>query len=126
VTILDDALKMISNLDPSKVGAAIGTAASDPSRLIEEISIESAYTPVIRLKRPLAQGKPGGFDPLAYAKPRITVNFTSGTLPPAVLEPWGSPPPTKWPIIRGVAIAGALFVGFFTVRGLTCSCRRKA
>jgi len=73
---------------------------------LKNITIESAYGPTISLDDPLKPGPPNPF--LQRLQPRITVDI-KGT-DPLVIEPYGQPPETKWPLIKTVSVSVASFL----------------
>lgn len=86
----------------------LDTALEDEIRKrFKSITIESAYGPTIVLDDPLKKGPPNPF--LEKLQPKITVNVKGAK--PIVLAPYGTPGPTKWPMIKnGTLLGGALLL----------------
>lgn len=76
-------------------------------RLIEQVRIDSEYLPTIVLDDPFAPGPPSPV--LQALKPQITLRVAGRDI---VMAPYGTPGPTKWPLVRaGAVVAGAFVVG---------------
>lgn len=78
--------------------------ASFLESMITKVQIKTAYGPDLVLNKPFAPSPPGTNPVAAALKPRVEV-FVSGAAEPLVMQPYGKPPPTKWPTI--VAVGGA-------------------
>lgn len=82
----------------------------DLSAYVKSITVESKYSPRIQLDNPFAPGPP---NPLLQAvKPQITLTLADGLGGPVVIAPYGSPGPSKWPLIKigGVVVLGIALV----------------
>jgi len=93
---------------------AVQRLVSDPSALIQQVLIESAWTPAIRLNYPLRLG-PSGQPPSAVMrllKPKVTLTLAP-PFKPYTFAPAGEPGGSKWPLLE----AGAVIVGLLAVKG---------
>ncbi len=85
--------------------------------LIKRFTMRTAYLPDFSLDDPLGPPPPEGSVTSRVGKllkPRFEIEV-AGVPNPFVINPWGDPPPTRWPIIAtagtfAVAIGGALIV----------------
>jgi len=102
-----------------RAGAILGV--SNPAELVEWITIETEYTPLIRLDEPFKHRGPTNKPSIPrrvgqILKPRFTIKFKE--LSPVVAIPFAAPGPTKWPLVATLAgaavggFAGGLFFGF--------------
>lgn len=70
---------------------------------LQSVSIETAYGPLILIKDPL---KPAPPNPLMQKlKPKVTLNIKGQA--PVVLEPYGDPGVSKWPMVKLIGMAAA-------------------
>ncbi len=85
--------------------------------LIKRFTMRTAYLPTFSLDDPLGPPPPEGTLTSRMGKlfkPRFEIEV-AGVPNPFVINPWGDPPPTRWPIIAtagtfAVAVGGALLV----------------
>lgn len=83
------------------------------SDAVEEVTIETRFTPAITLKQPLAGG--GAPSPFALLfKPKITVKTRFGTSEQA---PYGEPGQTLWPLLQVGGMIAAVVALALMVRG---------
>lgn len=105
-----------------RAGGLLGL--SNVAELVEWITIETEYTPLIRLTDPFKRAPPTNQPSIPrrageLLKPQITIKFRE--LNPVVVRPFAAPGPTKWPAVAtlGGAVAGGLVGGlFFGFKGL--------
>lgn len=111
--------------------ASVMALARDPGSIIQSIVISGAYTPTIVIPRPLPGGQQGPPPPpgtpppqpnwlLNLLKPQIQVNLAP-PLPPITLAMYGTPGPTRWTWVKVGGIVAAMFIGYFTFRGVACT-----
>ena len=75
---------------------------------IEKVEVDTAYGPQIAIADPFAPGPPNPY--LQKLKPRIRI-YASGSPTPVVMEPYGAPGPSAWPLIRDSLIVGSVVLG---------------
>lgn len=76
--------------------------------LINEIDIESRFTPKIAIQNPLSPSVTPNIW-LDLLKPKITITTPLGTQP-IVSAPWGDPGASKWPVVQFVGVTVASFL----------------
>lgn len=100
--------------------AATGNAISNPTDSLEWVRVETAYTPVAQLEKPLVSRPAEGGTPsdgvMRHIRPKITLKFKG--LKPIVAHPWGEPGPSKWPYIATVGSLGLGALGYAVSRRL--------
>lgn len=84
---------------------------------VTNIKVQTAYGPDIVLDKPFAPSPPTNNPLLPRLKPRIEIGIKGAD--PIVIQPYGKPPPTKWPTI--VAVGGAAAVALLLLSGIGVS-----
>jgi hypothetical protein len=83
--------------------------ASILENLITSITFKSAYGPTVPLNNPFAPAPPSPF--MQVFKPRIEIGI-KGT-DPIIIQPYGDPGTTKWPLVAAALTLGAgVGIGF--------------
>ncbi len=90
--------------------------------LIKSVKVTSAWGPDIVIDRPFAPAAPGGSSVVRALKPRIEIEVQGAD--PLVMQPYGKPPPTKWPWLVGGAGVTVAVLGTLAVFG-ALSLRRR-
>ena len=70
---------------------------------ISRVEVDTAYGPSFVFDDPFEPGPPNPY--LEKLKPRVKL-WIAGH--PTVIEPYGAPGPTKWPLIRAAVIASGI------------------
>lgn len=93
--------------------------------LIDYVKVSTAYGPDIVLNKPLQPAPASSKGSLmATLQPRVEIGV--GGSSPIILQPYGKPPPTRWPIlITSVGILGGALLALAVVGGRSVVKRRK-
>lgn len=83
---------------------------------ITGVTLETAWSPPVVIRDPFAPGPPS---PLLEAlKPRLTFEIARGAAKPLVISPYGAPEPSRWPLVKVVAVVSVATLAFLAVRSL--------
>jgi hypothetical protein len=89
-------------------------------RAVKGVLVETAWGPPLYIPDPFrttakttgdggaADGAPGGFDPVRFLKPKITLRVHEGWGRDRVFAPYGDPGPSKFPLL---VIGSLIFFG---------------
>lgn len=73
----------------------------DLSKLITGVTIESEWGPAITIPDPFKPAPPN--PALQIIKPKVTLQIAG--VGPVTMAPYGNPGPSKWPMVKMVALA---------------------
>lgn len=95
----------------------------DFEEVVAGVTIESAYGPTIHIDRPLVKNGVAEESPFwKLIQPRVTVRFAPvvGNLgiKDFVIQPYGRPPPTQWPVVETAVVAGGILLSIIILRGV--------
>ena len=112
--LLDDVVGVAGNVIEGKFNV-IGEDMA--TRIVRKVTIESEISPpiVLDLRAPDDGGTSQGDAFLNYAKPRVTLDTTFG---PVIIDPNGTPGPTKWPYIKWGSIGLGIGLTWLILRGI--------
>ncbi len=90
---------------------------ADLDRVVDAVTIETAYTPARTLPRPFGPSQGGvATEAAQLLRPRLTFTLKPGFGAPIVIAPYGAPEPNRWPLVQasatiagGLAIAGLVY-----------------
>ena len=86
-------------------------AEADPipmaRELIKRVEVTTAYGPSIELDDPFAPGPPNPY--LEKLQPQVKLFTPAGK--PIVIAPYGTPPTTRWPMVKAAAVGGVIVGG---------------